>query len=283
MTDFKIKDIEVSYGENTIINNLSFDVPIGKITTIIGPNGCGKSTLLKTIGRIMKAKNGAVYLDGKDIHTLSSKEFAKKLAILPQTPIAPDGLTAEELVSYGRYAHQKGFGKQSEKDKEIVRWALEATNLSELGQRNVDNMSGGQRQRVWIAMALAQQTDMILLDEPTTYLDVAYQLEVLELLEDLNKIHGCTIVMVLHDINLASRYADYLIALKGGNIVSFGTPREVVTKELLREVYQIDADIMTEEHSKKPVCISYRLTNRKKAIDKVKLNLDGVLPQLNCS
>jgi ferric hydroxamate/heme transport system ATP-binding protein len=268
MKDFKTEKIEVAYGENTIINNLSLEIPIGKITTIIGPNGCGKSTLLKTIGRIMKAKKGAVYLDGKDIYELSSKEFARQLAILPQSPLAPDGLTAEELVSYGRYAHQKGFGKQNEKDKEIVKWALEVTNLSELSQRSVDNMSGGQRQRVWIAMALAQQTDMILLDEPTTYLDVAYQLEVLELLEDLNRTHGCTIVMVLHDINLASRYADYLIALKQGSIVGAGTPHDVITKEMLREVYQIESDIMIEEHSKKPICISYRLSNKKKAIDK---------------
>lgn len=268
MKEFKTKNLEVAYGDQTIIKQLSLDIPIGKITTIIGPNGCGKSTLLKTIGRIMKAKHGVVYLDAKDIHELSSKEFARQLAILPQSPIAPEGLTAEELVSYGRYAHQKGFGKQSAQDKEIVKWALEVTNLSELSKRSVDNMSGGQRQRVWIAMALAQQTDMILLDEPTTYLDVSYQLEVLELLEDLNRIHGCTIVMVLHDINLASRYADYLIALKQGRIIVKGTPKEVITKEMLKEVYQIESDIVLEEQSKKPICVSYRLLNKKRLIEK---------------
>ncbi|RDY33204.1 ABC transporter ATP-binding protein [Lachnotalea glycerini] len=267
MREFKTENIEVAYADNTIIKNLSIKIPIGKITTIIGPNGCGKSTLLKAIGRIMKTKNGAIYLDGKNIYELSSKDFARQLAILPQSPIAPEGLTARELVSYGRYAHQKGFGKPSEKDKEIVKWALEVTNLSELSEISVDNMSGGQRQRVWIAMALAQQTDMILLDEPTTYLDVAYQLEVLELLENLNKEHGCTIVMVLHDINMASRYADYLIALKNGNIVGTGTPKEVITKEMLREVYHIEADIMIEERTKKPTCISYRLNNRKIAVE----------------
>jgi iron complex transport system ATP-binding protein len=264
MKEFKTDKIEVAYGDHTIIGELSIEIPIGKITTIIGPNGCGKSTLLKTMGRIMKAKKGAVYLDSKEIHELSSKEFARQMAILPQSPLAPEGLTAEELVSYGRYAHQKGFGKQSEKDKEIVDWALEVTNLSEFRYRDVDNMSGGQRQRVWIAMALAQQTDMILLDEPTTYLDVAYQLEVLDLLEDLNKTHGCTIVMVLHDINLASLYTDYLIALKKGNIVLAGTPREVVTKEMLREVYHIESDIILDEQKQKPICISYRLMNKNK-------------------
>lgn len=268
MKEFKIKDLEVAYGDQTIIKQLNLEIPIGKITTIIGPNGCGKSTFLKTIGRIMKAKHGAVYLDAKDIHELSSKEFARQLAILPQSPIAPEGLTAQELVSYGRYAHQKGFGKQSAKDQEIVKWALEVTNLSELSQRSVDNMSGGQRQRVWIAMALAQETEMILLDEPTTYLDVAYQLEVLELLEDLNRIYGCTIVMVLHDINLASRYADYLIALKQGKVIVEGTPREVITKEMLKEVYQIESDIVLEEQSKKPICVSYRLMNKKRLLEK---------------
>lgn len=268
MKEFKIKDLEVAYGDQTIIKQLNLEIPIGKITTIIGPNGCGKSTFLKTIGRIMKAKHGAVYLDAKDIHELSSKEFARQLAILPQSPIAPEGLTAQELVSYGRYAHQKGFGKQSVKDQEIVKWALEVTNLSELSQRSVDNMSGGQRQRVWIAMALAQETEIILLDEPTTYLDVAYQLEVLELLEDLNRLYGCTIVMVLHDINLASRYADYLIALKQGKVIVEGTPREVITKEMLKEVYQIESDIVLEEQSKKPICVSYRLMNKKRLLEK---------------
>ncbi|WP_143321772.1 ABC transporter ATP-binding protein [Clostridium sp. HBUAS56010] len=267
MKEFKTEHVGVAYGETTIIQDLSFEIPVGKITSIIGPNGCGKSTLLKTIGRIMKARKGAVYLDGKDIHTLSSREFAKKLAILPQMPVAPEGLTAEELVSYGRYAHQRGFGKLSARDKEVVAWALEVTGLSTFGTRNVDHMSGGQRQRVWIAMALAQQTDVILLDEPTTYLDVAYQLEVLELLEDLNKKHGCTIVMVLHDINLASRYADYLIALKKGSIVKEGTPQQVITKDMLKEVYQIESDIIQEKISKKPVCISYRLLNKTKKSD----------------
>lgn len=268
MKEFHAKNLEVAYGEQVILNDLNLHIPVGKITTIIGPNGCGKSTLLKTIGRIMKAKNGAVYLDGKDIYDLSSKEFAKKLAILPQSPIAPEGLTAEELVSYGRYAHQKGFGKQSTQDKKMVEWALEVTNLSELSNRSVDNMSGGQRQRVWIAMALAQETDMILLDEPTTYLDVAYQLEVLELLEDLNKVYGCTIVMVLHDINLASRYADYLITMKKGTIMQEGTPSQVVTKEMLREVYEIDSDIVIDKESKKPICVSYRLLHKKKLAEK---------------
>ncbi|WP_434084654.1 ABC transporter ATP-binding protein [Lacrimispora xylanisolvens] len=155
--------------------------------------------------------------------------------------------------------HIKRDLENKAKDREIIKWALDATNLSALGKRSIDHMSGGQRQRVWIAMALAQQADIILLDEPTTYLDVAYQLEILELLENLNKTHGCTIVMVLHDINMASRYADYLIALKNGKIIGKGTPHQVITRELLREVYQIEADIMIEDYSKKPVCMSCRL------------------------
>lgn len=270
MKNLEIEQIEVAYADQSIINDLSLDIPIGKITTIIGPNGCGKSTLLKAVGRIMKVKKGKVSLEGNSIYEFSTKELAKKLAILPQTPTAPEGLTVEELVSYGRYPYQKGLGKLTAEDRKIIDWALEVTCLTNLRDSHVDNISGGQRQRVWIALALAQETDIILLDEPTTYLDMAYQLEVLELLEDLNKEHGCTIVMVLHDLNLASKYADYLVALRKGNIICSGTPKEVITKDVLRQVYEIDAEIMQDSKSGKPICVSYELlkqNNRKKVIN----------------
>ncbi len=262
-SDINVNGIKVAYTNKTVIEDLSINIPEGKITTIIGPNGCGKSTLLKAIGRIIGVEKGSIYLDCKDIHKLSTKELAKRLSILPQSPTAPEGMTVEELVSYGRFPYQRGLGRLAKEDEGIINWAIAATNLTGLNARNVESLSGGQRQRVWIAMALAQQTSTILLDEPTTYLDMAYQLEVLELLEQLNKYHGCTIIMVLHDINLAAKFADYLIALKDGKIVSAGCPKEVMTKEVLRNVYNIDANIVVDESSGHPICISYQLVGRK--------------------
>lgn len=262
-SDINVNGIKVAYTNKTVIEDLSINIPEGKITTIIGPNGCGKSTLLKAIGRIIGVEKGSIYLDCKDIHKLSTKELAKRLSILPQSPTAPEGMTVEELVSYGRFPYQRGLGRLAKEDEGIINWAIAATNLTGLNDRNVESLSGGQRQRVWIAMALAQQTSTILLDEPTTYLDMAYQLEVLELLGELNKYHGCTIIMVLHDINLAAKFADYLIALKDGKIVSAGCPKEVMTKEVLRNVYNIDANIVVDESSGHPICISYQLVGRK--------------------
>jgi iron complex transport system ATP-binding protein len=271
MKEFRIDRIDVAYEEQNIIEQLSLEIPMGKITTIIGPNGCGKSTLLKAMGRIMKVRKGKVSLDGESIYELSTRELAKQMAILPQSPTAPDGLTVEELVSYGRYPYQKGLGKLNTEDRRVIDWALEVTGLAQLRESTVDNLSGGQRQRVWIAVALAQETDIILLDEPTTYLDMAYQLEVLELLRDLNLEHGCTIVMVLHDLNLASRYSDFLIAMKKGKVICSGTPAQVICREILKEVYEIDADIITDSRSEKPICVSYELLNKKsKHSDKVK-------------
>ena len=270
MNEFIIKQIDVAYTDKTIIEDLSLEIPMGKITTIIGPNGCGKSTLLKTIGRIMKAKKGSVILNGKSIYEIPTKEIAKKMAILPQTPTAPEGLTVEELISFGRYPYQKGLGKLDYKDKRIINWAMEVTKLEGLKGSPADNLSGGQKQRVWIAMALAQETDIILLDEPTTYLDMAYQLEVLELLEELNKTHGCTIVMVLHDINLASKYADYLVALRKGKIICSGTPVEVICKEILKQVYEIEAEIIMDKRNNKPICVSYELLHSNKNTEKEK-------------
>ncbi len=264
MENIRVESIQAGYSEKVIIKDLSIDIPMGKTTAIIGPNGCGKSTLLKTLGRILNIKKGSIFLDGKKIHEMPTRELAGKLAILPQSPLAPEGLTVEELISYGRYPYQKGLGKLKAEDKKIIAWAMAATNLEELRYEPVDSLSGGQRQRVWIAMALAQETDVILLDEPTTYLDMAFQLEVLELLDELNKEHGCTIVMVLHDLNLASRFADFMIAMGAGEIIKAGTPAEVMTQEVLKEVYQIKANIVSDPDTGCPVCMSYGLLNKVK-------------------
>ena len=259
MNRLSTNNLTIAYNKNIIINNLEIVIPEGKITSIIGPNGCGKSTLLKAIGRILKPERGSVYLDGIDIYTLNTKEVAKKMSILPQSPKAPSGITVGELVSYGRFPHQHGLKKLTVEDKKIIQWAMDITKLSEYEVTLVDNLSGGQRQRVWIAMALAQQTDIILLDEPTTYLDLAYQLEILELLYRLNKEQGCTIAMVLHDLNLASRFSDYIIAMRSGKIIEYGTPDEVICEDVLKKTFNINADIIKDSTSKKPICISYDL------------------------
>lgn len=259
MNSISTQHLAVSYDDHLVVSGLDMQIPKGKITTIIGPNGCGKSTVLKAVGRLLKPRGGAVYLNGEDICRLSTKEVAQKMAVLPQSPQAPAGLTVGELVAYGRYPHQRGFGKLTPEDKDIIRWALEVTRLSEYETTAVDCLSGGQRQRVWIAMALAQQTDLILLDEPTTYLDLSYQLEVLELLYRLNREQGRTIVMVLHDLNLAARFADYMIAIRGGDIIRHGTPEEVMTARVLRDTFQIDAVIVTEARTGRPTCTSYDL------------------------
>lgn len=254
-----VNDISVSYGERAIINNFSIKIPDKKITTIIGGNGCGKSTLLKAITRIIPYKTGSIILDGKDILKQDSKMLARKIAILPQTPEATVGLTVAELVSYGRFPYQSGLGRLTKKDYEVIDWALEVTGTKELKFRPIDALSGGQRQRVWIAMALAQETDIIFLDEPTTYLDMAHQLEVLELLKKLNQEEERTIIMVLHDLNQAARFSDYIIALKSGIVVKAGIAEEVITKEVLREVFNIDAEIINDPITNKPICITYSL------------------------
>ncbi|WP_404429984.1 ABC transporter ATP-binding protein [Sutcliffiella horikoshii] len=253
------KDLNIGYGERLIIKDLSIEIPDKQITTIIGSNGCGKSTLLKAITRIISHQSGTILLDGQEIAKENTKSLAKKMAILPQTPESVSGLTVGELVSYGRFPYQKGFGRLTKKDYEVIDWALEVTGTTEFKYRSVDALSGGQRQRVWIAMALAQETEIIFLDEPTTYLDMAHQLEVLELLQKLNREQERTIIMVLHDLNQAARFADYLIALKDGNIVKSGNCEEVITHEVLRSVFQIDAEIGRDPRTNKPMCLTYNL------------------------
>lgn len=257
MNSIKTEQLKVAYENKVVVEKLDMVIPKGKITVIIGPNGCGKSTVLKTTGRLLKPRGGMVYLNGKDIRRMSTQEVAQKMAVLPQTPQAPEGLTVGELVAYGRFPHQKGFGKLTAEDKKVIQWALKVTRLTEHETTAIDNLSGGQRQRVWIAMALAQQTDMILLDEPTTYLDLAYQLEVLELLHYLNREQNCTIVMVLHDLNLAARFADHMIAIRDGAIIEYGAPNKVMTPEVLRKTFQIDAVIAADPRTGRPSCITY--------------------------
>ncbi len=259
MNIIDVKDIKTGYEDRIIIDNLSVSIKKGSITTIIGENGCGKSTLLKTIGRIIKPKCGEVKINDLNVHTTSTKEIAKMIGMLPQSPTAPSGLSVGEIVEYGRFPHKKVNGKLDKEDHEIVDWALTKTNLIQFKDRNIQALSGGQRQRVWIAMVLAQKTDVILLDEPTTYLDMAYQLEVLKLVKELNEEHKITVVMVLHDINHASRFSHELIMLRGGNIVAQGTPKETMTAKILRKVFLIDATITTLPNTDIPVCLSYEL------------------------
>lgn len=259
MPQIEAQQLTIGYGDKTIVTNLELFIPDGKMTCLIGPNGCGKSTILKTIARLLKPASGVALLDGKDIHKQSTKELAQRVAILPQSPQTPEGLKVKELVSYGRSPYQKGFGQLSNNDWEKIHWALEQTHLLDDADRLVDSLSGGQRQRVWIAMALAQDTEVLLLDEPTTYLDMAHQLEVLQVLEKLNKEHNRTIIMVLHDLNHASRFSDYMVSIRDGKIVKKGSPTEVMEKNVLRTVFDIEANIVEDPNTGKPACLTYQL------------------------
>ncbi|TQS70531.1 ABC transporter ATP-binding protein [Ornithinibacillus gellani] len=259
MFALKAEDINVGYTKSLIVKDFSISIPEKKVTTIIGPNGCGKSTFLKTIARILKAQHGTVLLEGKEIQTIHTKEIAKKMAILPQTAQAPDGLTVYELISYGRFPHRRGFGSLTSEDHEYMNWAIHVTGLDEFKDRTIDALSGGQLQRVWIAMALAQGTDILILDEPTTYLDLAHQMDILLLLQKLNEEEGKTIVMVLHDLNHASRFSDYLIAMRDGKLITEGTPDEVMTHDNLQKIFGIDAYFAACPFSNKPICLSYQL------------------------
>ncbi|MCS6828844.1 MAG: ABC transporter ATP-binding protein, partial [Caldilinea sp.] len=232
----KARDLTLAYDKTVIIEALGLTIPGGKITALVGPNGCGKSTLLRGLARLLKPRGGAVLLNGQDIHRLPTRDLAKQLGILPQGPVAPEGLTVRELVAQGRYPHQSWLQQWAAEDEAAVNKALEITGMMALADRPVDALSGGQRQRAWIAMTLAQETAIILLDEPTTFLDLAHQIEVLHLLERLNREEGRTIVMVVHDLNHATRHAQHIVALRNGRIVAGGDPRTVVTPALLREV-----------------------------------------------
>lgn len=259
MSQISAEHISVAYEDKVILEDLSLDLLDGNITTIIGSNGCGKSTLLKALTRIQAIKNGQILIDGEAIAKLSTKEVAKKIALLPQVLEATEGISVYELVSYGRFPHQKYLGNLTSFDRDKIHWAMEVTKVTPYANLDVDSLSGGQRQRVWIAMALAQDTDTIFLDEPTTYLDMNHQLEILELLYRLNQENHKTIIMVLHDLNLAARFSDCLIAMKDGKIKYQGIAEEIMKDAILKDIFHIKAQIVTDPIFNRPTLLSYQL------------------------
>ena len=245
--------LSLAYGDRTVITELDLTLAPGKITVIVGANGCGKSTLLRSLARLLPPQAGSVMLDGTSIHARPTREVAQVLGLLPQSPIAPEGIPVADLVGRGRHPHRRAFARWTARDYEVVAEALAVTGTSDLADRSIDELSGGQRQRVWIAMALAQETDILLLDEPTTFLDVAHQVEVLDLLTDLRIARGTTIVMVLHDLNLAARYADELVAVKDGRVYAAGAPRDILTADLVEEVFGLPNQITIDPVSGAPM------------------------------
>ncbi|WP_018788720.1 ABC transporter ATP-binding protein [Micromonospora sp. CNB394] len=247
--------LSLAYGDLTVVDGLDVDIHDGRVTTIIGPNGCGKSTLLKALGRLLRPTGGQVTLDGNRIDRMSTREVARILGVLPQSPSAPEGLTVADLVMRGRHPHQSWFRQWSRDDEVLAADALRWTDMSEYADRPVDALSGGQRQRAWISMALAQGTDLLLLDEPTTFLDLAHQIDVLDLVRRLHREMGRTVVMVLHDLSLAARYADVLVAMKDGRIVATGSPAEVLTPDLLAEVFGLRALVVPDPATGTPLVV----------------------------
>lgn len=260
MSKLETRDLSLSYGKNRIIDSMNLQIPEGQITVFIGSNGCGKSTLLRSMARLLQPESGAILLDGDAIQKMPTKQVAARLSILPQGPVAPEGLTVRQLVKQGRYPHQNWLQQWSVEDERMVNEALVATQIEPLADLPVDSLSGGQRQRAWIAMSLAQGTEILLLDEPTTYLDMTHQIEVLDILQDLNAKKGCTIVMVLHDLNLSCRYADHIVAVQGGAVYAAGRPEEVVTPELVRDVFSMESVIIRDPLYGTPMCIPYSRT-----------------------
>ncbi|GAA4330061.1 ABC transporter ATP-binding protein [Klenkia terrae] len=252
------EQVRLAYGENVVVDSLDLALTDGSFTAIVGPNGCGKSTLLRALGRLLRPSSGQVVLDGKPIAKTPTREVAKVLGMLPQTPVAPEGLTVADLVARGRHPHQSWLRQWSRDDEDVVAEALRWTDMAELADRPVDALSGGQRQRAWISMALAQGTDLLLLDEPTTYLDLSHQIDVLELVERLHTERGRTVAVVLHDLNLAARYARRLVAMKDGVLVASGTPAEVLTEELLAEVFDLEARVIPDPVSGTPMVVPVR-------------------------
>ena len=249
------ESLTLGYTDTAVVHDLDLRVPDGRISVIVGANACGKSTLLRGLARLLKPRSGTVLLDGTSIHRLPTKQVARTLGLLPQNPVTPEGVTVVDLVSRGRHPHHGAFRRWTSEDEAAVSEALALTDTLGLADRVVDELSGGQRQRVWIAMALAQGTDLLLLDEPTTYLDVAHQVEMLDLLSDLNARRGTTIVMVLHDLNLSARYADHLVAMREGRIIAEGPPREVVTEDVVRTVFGLENRVIDDPVSHTPLVV----------------------------
>jgi iron complex transport system ATP-binding protein len=250
-----VEDLVVRYGELTALDVAALEIRRGEVTAVIGPNGCGKSTLLRTLGRLVRPDRGRVLLDGTPLRDLSSRAVARELAILPQGPVAPDGLTVADLVSRGRDPHRRWYDQWSRDDERVVGECLEATGMADLADRGLDALSGGQRQRAWIAMALAQDTGILLLDEPTTYLDVVHQLDVLGLVRDLNARRGLTVVMVLHDLTMAARYADRLVAMRDGSVLADGTAADVITPDVLRRVFDLECEVVHDRLTGRPAVV----------------------------
>ncbi|MDR1600660.1 MAG: ABC transporter ATP-binding protein [Oscillospiraceae bacterium] len=253
--DLRCERVVSGYDGKAVVREVSVSLPGHGISAIIGPNACGKSTLLKTMARLIKPMSGAVTLDGRGVGTIKPKRLARMVGLLPQSPVVPDGIAVGDLVGRGRYPRQRVFRGWTKEDEAAVAEAMGIMSVAELADRSVSGLSGGQRQRVWIAMALAQQTDILLLDEPTTFLDVAYQIEILDVLSELNRERGITLAMVLHDINLAARYADYIFAMKDGRLAAEGKPREVVTAEAIKRVFGMDCVILEDPVARSPLMI----------------------------
>lgn len=258
MTQLNTTDLSIGYEKKIVVNDITVEIPKGQITSLIGPNGSGKSTFLKALARILEPAKGEVFIDGENIQRLDTKAVAQKIASLSQTSNQISGLTVEEIVAYGRFPYQKGFSGLKEHDHQLINWALEATNLQALKNQTLNTLSGGQQQRVWIAMALAQDTDVLILDEPITFLDPAHQLEILELLQKINH-QGKTILMTIHDLNHASRFSDYLLGMKKGELLFQGTPKEMFTADKLLNLFDIQATFATMPNSDKPLVVSYDL------------------------
>ena len=247
--DLRAQDLTLGYDAEDVVRDLDVAIPDGRITVIVGANACGKSTLLRGLARLLKPRRGSVLLDSRSVHEMRTVDVARVLGLLPQTPVAPDGITVADLVGRGRYPHQGWFRQWSADDDIAVTAALAATGTADLAERPVAELSGGQRQRVWIAMALAQETDLLLLDEPTTFLDINHQVELLDLLTDLNRDSGSTIVIVMHDLNLACRYADHVIAMKDGGIVAEGAPADVIDATVVADVFGLQCEVVPD-----PIC-----------------------------
>ncbi|MGA4841180.1 ABC transporter ATP-binding protein [Streptomyces sp. G45] len=249
------RGLTLAYEDRTVVHDLDLAIPDGRVTVIVGPNACGKSTTLRALGRLLRPRGGAVLLDGEELAKLPTRRIAQRIGLLPQTPVAPEAITVSDLVARGRQPHQRWWQQWSDADERAVTEAMERTDVAALADRSVDELSGGQRQRVWIAMALAQETELLLLDEPTTYLDIAHQVEVLDLVRQLNHDRGRTVAVVLHDLNQAARYADHLVAMKQGRVVAEGPPEDVVTADLVRDVFGLECVVVPDPVTGSPLVV----------------------------